>query len=205
MPCSSMVSTITAALYFFARPKMRSALARPAFQVGGVDQAAARERLQGSLHHIRLGRSRSPAGRAPIGASVLTSRRISSASSARSVSATHRSSPWAPLSTCWRASRETPSKSSSRMQLLEFLAALRVQALADQEGRGLLQHGHRLSRRGQAGDAEHGARRLAPAVHLFNQQAQVLGVVPQQPPTTLTWYLSTYSASVSAKGSGSSG
>ncbi len=108
MPVSSIVSATTAAPKRFTTGSSASIFARPASRFTEFTTArpgtcsSARAITSGSVESIMSGAS-------TVIESSLTTRDIWSASSARSVSATHTSSTCAPDSTCSRATRAMPS------------------------------------------------------------------------------------------------
>ncbi len=110
----------------------------PVFQVDRVDDGAARIGLQRGLHHTGLGgvdhQRRLDAHLQLLDRAAASAR----ASSARSVSATQTSSTCAPPSTCSRATCKKRVVVVGQQRLLHLAAALRVDALAHQQRRGIL-------------------------------------------------------------------
>ena len=121
--------------------------------------------------------------------SVLTTVRICSASSLRSVTATHRSSACAPPSTCVRAIAEDAVVVVGEQQTLDRARPLGVDALTDEQRRRLLTQvdGVHAARQPRIGVRRHALPRVAGA-DVLTSSRMCSGVDPQHPPTMLTPY-----------------
>ena len=108
MPTSSMVSAIRAAPWAMAMGTTRSSFARPASRF--TELTIARPGIWSSAVSMTSGSVESTwIGAGCVRETFLATRRICSSSSWRSVSATHRSSTWAPPSTWSSATWTRPS------------------------------------------------------------------------------------------------
>ncbi len=204
MPTSSMVRTITALLNCFAREKIWPAFSGPDSR--WVELIKLRPGLAfraASITSISVESITSGTGTAL--ASFLTSARIRSASSARSVRATHRSSPCAPLSTCWRAIPTMVSRSSAITNRLNFRDPWVFNRSPIRKGAGcwIMETactGEAISatRSGWGGLGRSRFKRWSSSWMWSSR-------VPQHPPITRTPYSFTNSINRSAKGSGSIG
>jgi hypothetical protein len=136
IPCSSIVRQILRRI-LSGKPKHRSARSRPpsgGWNSTGTDLGGFQCSFMTSGSVESMTKEPNP------GARVLIRRVISSASLGRSVSATHRSSPWAAIIYLLAGNGQAESKSSSQDHLLESGASGGVQSLADQEMDGVLEH-----------------------------------------------------------------